>query len=189
MTLFDWLVSLAALAWLTAVAAFDIRRREVPGLLWTGVPLALAALYRLISGSHAEMAAAAAVVLLVSERRHLKQRVLEGLVLAAGAVILVWIMFSVGIFETTGVIGMIVFWAAWELRWIGGADAMVLITCLLIWPGMEFVYAYLLAGLGWSVGVRIREGNWLKGHWVPGLAIVFAGAVLFLLYQALMLFR
>jgi len=43
----------------------------------------------------------------------------------------------------------------------------------------------LLAGLGWSVGVRIREGDWLKGHQVPGLAIVFTGAVLFLMYTAL----
>lgn len=185
MTLFDWLVSLAALAWLTAMAVFDIQKREVPGPLWTGIPLVLAIAYRLLGGGHAEMAAAAVVVVLASERRHLKQKVLETFILVAGVGVLGWIMFSVGIFQTTGIIGMLVFWAAWELRRIGGADAMVLITCLLIWPGMEFVYAYLLAGLGWSVGVRIREGNWLKGHQVPGLAVVFSGAVLFLMYTAL----
>jgi hypothetical protein len=188
MTLFDWIVSLAALAWLTAIAVFDIRTRKVPSPLWTAIPMLLAAAVRLLSGSEQSIVAAAAVVVAVSERRHLKQRVQEILVAAAGILILGWIIFSVGIFKTTGIIGVVVFWAAWELHWIGGADAMVLITCLMVWPGMEFVYAYLLAGLGWSIGVRIREGGWWKGHAVPGLAIVFTGAILYLLYRALTIF-
>ena len=38
-------------------------------------------------------------------------------------------------------------------------------------------------GLGWSLGVRIKEGGWLKGHWSPGLAIIAAAAILYLIYQ------
>jgi len=187
MTLIEGFVSLAALVWLIAAAASDIRTRKVPSLLWTGLPMILAAAYRLLSGNQEAIVAAAAVVVAVSERRHLKLKVLEILVLAAGVILLGWILYSVGIFRTTGIVGVIVFWVSWELHLIGGADAMVLITCLMIWPGMEFVYAYLLAGLGWSVGVWVREGGWWRGHSVPGLAVVASAAILYLLYRVLLI--
>jgi hypothetical protein len=187
LAIIDWVISVAALAWLIAMAVFDIRTRQVPSPLWTGIPLILAAVFRLIGGSQEVLVAAAAVVVLVSERRHLKQKLMEGFVVAAGILVLGWILLRVGIFNTTGIVGIIVFWTAWELRLIGGADAMVLIACVLVWPGVEFVYAYLLAGLGWSVGVRVKEGGWLKGHSVPGLAIVATAAVLYLLYRLLVI--
>jgi len=184
MTIIDWIISLAAIYWLITIAVFDIRTRKVPNPAWTGIPMLVAAVYRLLSGRMEMIVAAAAVVVIVSERRHLKQRVLEGLVLAAGMLVLGWLLFTTGISTAAGIIGIIVFWVAWELRLIGGADAMALITCLMLWPGTEFVLAYLIAGLGWSLGVRIKEGGWLKGHSTPGLAIVAAAAILYIFYQA-----
>jgi Flp pilus assembly protein protease CpaA len=187
MAIFGWVISVVALVWLIVVAVFDIRTRQVPSPLWTGIPLIVAAAYRLAAGTQAIIVAAAAVVLLVSERRHLQQKLLEAFVVAAGILVLGFILLRFGIFNATGIVGIIVFWVAWELKLIGGADAMVLIACTLIWPGVEFVYAYLLAGLAWSVGVRIKEGGWLKGHDVPGLAVAAAAAALYLLYRVLVL--
>jgi Flp pilus assembly protein protease CpaA len=183
MSLFDWIVSLSALGWLSAVAVFDIRTRHVPNAYWTGVPILLAGAYRVLCGQSPLVAAAAAAVVLISERRHLEQKLLELLVLAAGIMVIAGIYFSVEPDAQMGVAGMVVFWLSWELRYIGGADAMVLITCLLIWPGIEFVLAYLAAGLVWTLGVRVKEGGWLKGHPVPGLAIVASAAAIFLAYR------
>ena len=127
--------------------------------------------------------AAAAVVVLVSERRHLQQKLLEAVILAAGVLVLGWLLFTGELTAGMGIIGVIVFWVSWERHYIGGADAMALITCLILWPGIEFVIAYLAAGLIWSLAVRIKQGGWLKGHESPGLAIVAAAAILYLVYQ------
>jgi hypothetical protein len=166
----DWAISIAALGWLIAVAVFDIRTRQIPSPFWTGVPMLLAGAYRVLSGPSALIAAAAAVVVIVSERRHLRHKGLEALALAAGILAIVLIFFIADIPIQSGIAGVIVFWVSWELHYIGGADAMTLITCVLLWPRIEFVLAYLVAGLIWSFGVRVKEGGWLKGHWVPGLA-------------------
>jgi Flp pilus assembly protein protease CpaA len=186
MTLIEWLVSLAALAWLIRIAIFDIRERQVPSPLWTAVPLALAAVYRLASGRMPMVAAAAVIAVIVSERRELKNRVVETMVLAAAVILLLVLTVAAERESAVGMIGILVFWISWEMRWIGGADAMALIACILIWPGMTFILAYLAAGLIWSLGVRIREGGWRRGHWVPGLGIVATAAVLTVLATGLL---
>jgi hypothetical protein len=185
MSLSDWLISIAAILWLLTVAWFDIRERKVPHPAWTGIPLIVAAIYRLVSGEHQMVVAAVAIVLLVSERRHLQQKILEGFILAAGILVISWLMFTVEITAGLGIVGIIVFWIAWERHYLEGADAMALITCMMIWPGTDFLTAYLIAGLVWSVVVRIREGGWLKSHPVPGMAIVALGALLFLSWRLL----
>jgi hypothetical protein len=178
-----WTISLIALGWLIAMAVFDIRTRRVPSPYWTGIPMLLAVAIRVLSGTAALMAAAAAVVVIVSERRHLKNKLLEALVLAAGILAIGLIFFTADIPTQSGIGGVVVFWVSWELHYIGGADAMTLITCVLLWPNIEFLLAYLAAGLIWSLGVRIKEGGWLKGHWVPGLAIVATAGIFYLAYQ------
>jgi len=189
MLYFHWAISLAALGWLIAVAVFDIRTRQVPSPYWTGIPLLLAGAYRVLSGPSALIAAAAAVAVAVSERRHLHHKGLEVLTLAAGIVALVLIFFLADVGTQNGIIGVVVFWVSWELHYIGGADAMALITCVLIWPQIEFVLAYLAAGLVWSLGARIKQGGWLKAHPVPGLAIIATAGIFYLLYQIYLLVK
>jgi hypothetical protein len=179
----DWLISAAAILWLITIAVFDVRERRVPSPAWTGIPMLAAAVYRLVYGQHVFVVAAAAVAVLVSERRHLQQTLLEGFILAAGIIALGWLLFTTEITTGMAVIGVIVFWISWERHFIGGADAMALITCLILWPGIEFVMCYLVAGLAWSLIIRIREGGWLKGHWAPGIALIASAAILYLLYQ------
>jgi Flp pilus assembly protein protease CpaA len=184
MTLFDWLVSIAVFAWLIILAVFDIRERKVPHLLWTAIPFLLAAVYRLAAGQGRMVVFAAVVAVAASERRQLKNRAVEWIVLAAVGVFFLWLMITEGSGSAPAIIGICVFWLSWERRWIGGADAMALITCLLVWPGIAFVIAYLIAGLIWSLGVRIKEGGWRRGHWVPGLGIVATAAAITLVNLA-----
>lgn len=181
MTWFDWLVSIVALIWLIAIAMFDIRDRRIPHLLWTAIPLALAAVYRLASGRLQMVVLAAVFAVIVSERRQLKNRIVEWIVLITALIFFLWILTTAESLVALGLIGICVFWLSWEMRWIGGADAMALITCILLWPGMAFVIAYLVAGLIWSIGARVKEGGWRRGHWVPGLGIVATAAALTIL--------
>jgi hypothetical protein len=185
----DWIISLVALGWLITVAVFDIRTRKVPSPYWTGIPFLAAVAIRALSGSAAWMAAAAVVTMVISERRHLQHKGLEALALAAGIVAIVLIFFVADVPTQTGIAGVVIFWISWELRFIGGADAMTLITCVLLWPNVEFLLAYLAAGLVWSLGARIKEGGWLKSHAVPGLAIIALAAVFYLLYQVYLLIK
>jgi phosphatidylserine synthase len=184
-----WIVSLIALCWLIAIAVFDIRQRKVPNPYWTGIPILAAIVFRVLSGAEGWMAAAAVVTVIISERRHLEHKGLEALALAAGGVMIALIFFSVNTLTQAGIAGILVFWISWELHYIGGADAMTLITCVLLWPSTDFLLAYLAAGLIWSLGVRIKEGGWRKSHSVPGLAIVALAGIFFLLYQGYLLIR
>ena len=101
----------------------------------------------------------------------------------AGVLVLGWLLLTGEFTAGMGIIGIIVFWVSWERHYIGGADAMALITCLILWPGIEFVVAYLVAGLIWSLGGpdqgrRLAEGARIAGpgdhrrggDFVPGLS-------------------
>jgi hypothetical protein len=184
----DWVLSFAILAWLVILAVgalVDIGQNPV----WAWIPLVVAAIYRLISGRAELLVVAAAIVLLVSERRHLKQKILEWIILAAGILVIGYLMFTTDLSTGYAIIGIILFWAGWELKMITGVEAMVLITCQLVWTGIEFLEAYLVAGLVWSIIVRIREGKWLKGHALPSRAVVASGAALYLLWRLMSVFN
>lgn len=181
---YDWVLSIAVLGWLAA-AALGRRAGIKVGTAWTWIPMLLAVIYRIISGRAVMVVTAAAIVLLLSERRHLKQKLLEGIILAAGILVVGWLMFTTEITAGMGIVGVIIFWIGWEMHMIDGADAMTLITCQIVWPGIEFLMAYLVAGLIWALVLRIREGGWLKTHAAPGMAVIASGAALYILWRVL----
>jgi len=183
----QWVISLVALGWLIAVAVFDIRTRQVPSPYWTWIPMLLAGTYRVLNGPSALIAAAASVTIIISERKHLRHKGIEMMALAAGILAIIMIFFFADIPTQSGIACVVVFWIAWELHYIGGANAMMLITCVLLWPQVEFVLTYLVAGLIWSIGVRIKEGGWLKRHWVSMPAVIVFSAVIYLTYHLLLL--
>jgi hypothetical protein len=183
----DWLISSIALIWLIVMAVVVIRKHRLLGPRWTWIPLLLAMAVRIFSGQAALVAAAVAVVLLVSERRHLKQKVMEVMVLIAGILAIGFIFFSADIPTESGIGGVLVFWIAWELHYISGAESMTLLTCVLLWPNVEFLLAYLAAGLIWAIGVRIKAGDWLKSHAMPMSAIIAFSGVIYLGYQVFLL--
>jgi hypothetical protein len=183
----DWIISLVALIWLIVMAVIVIRKHQPLSPRWTWIPLLLAIAIRVFSIQAAWMAAAVVVIIVVSERRHLQQKVLEALTLAAGILAIGFIFFSADIPTESGIGGLIVFWIAWELHYISGADAMTLITCVLLWPNVEFLLAYLTAGLILSIAARIKEGGWLKSHAIPMPFIIIFSAVIYLGYQLFLL--
>ena len=189
MPILDWIISLVALGWLIAIAVFDIRTRQVPSPLWTGIPILVALAIRVLSGTAQLMVLVAVVTVIVSERRQLKHKGLEALALVAGILAIVLIFFVADIPTQSGIAGVVVFWVSWELHYIGGADAMTLITCILLWPNIEFLLAYLAAGLFWATGARIKQGGWLKAHMVPGLAVIATAAIIYLIYQVYLLVK
>lgn len=183
----DWIISFFALSWLIAMAAIVARKPQPLRPSWTWIPMLLAIAIRVLSGQAAWMAAAVAVVIFVSERRHLQQKALEVLTLAAGILAIGFIFFTADIPTESGIGGVLVFWIAWELHYIPGADAMTLITCVLLWPNVEFLLSYLAAGLIWSIGVRIKEGSWLKSHSLSMRSIIAFSGVIYLGYQLFLL--
>jgi hypothetical protein len=183
----EWLISFVAVIWLIVMAVIVIRKRQSLSPRWTWIPMILAIAIRVLSGQAAWMAATVAVVLVVSERRHLKNKALETLTLAAAILAIGLIFFSADIPTESGIGGVVVFWIAWELHYIPGADAMTLITCVLLWPNIEFLLSYLIAGLIWSIGVRIKDGGWLKSHVIPMSAVIAFSGVIYLGYQLFML--
>ena len=185
----DWLISSIALIWLIVMAVIVIRKHQLLSPRWTWIPLLLAMAIRVISGQAVWMAAAVAVVLLISERRHLKQKVLEVMVLVAGILAIGFIFFSADIPTKSGIGGVLVFWIAWELHYISGAESMTLLTCVLLWPNVEFLLAYLSAGLIWVIGVRIKAGDWLKSHAMPMSAIIAFSGAIYLAYQVILLVK
>jgi hypothetical protein len=73
---------------------------------------------------------------------------------------------------------------SWEFHAIEARDGIILITCQVLWPGIEFVDAYLIVLLGWALIVRIREGGWLKRHAMPGIPLIAIAVVMLLMYTA-----
>ena len=84
-------------------------------------------------------------------------------------------------FAALAIIG---FWAAWELKWWGGADAVSVITVCLIWPSEIFIFAFLathlIVVLGLGLASAIREKK-IKIHRLPGLPILLASVVVMIM--------
>jgi hypothetical protein len=183
----EWLISFVALGWLITAAVIGIRTRRALPPTWIWIPLLAAGAVRLLRGTAGWMAVVVVVVLVVSERGHLKQKALEGLALIAAILAIGFIFFISDIPTQSGIGGVLVFWISWELKFIPGSDAMTLIACVLLWPNIEFLSAYLIAGLTWSIGVRIKEGGWLRSHIISFPSVIAFSGVLYLGYHLVLL--
>jgi hypothetical protein len=188
MSIFDWIISLVAFCWLTVLAIMDRQKKKI-NPLWTGIPLMIALAVRMLTGIVSLMSVTAIMIFLISERRHLKHRGLEALVLLAGLFVIVFLLFVSDIDTQVGMAGLIIFWFAWELHFIDGLNAMILMTCILVWPQENFLIAYLASGLLWSLVIRFREGSWLKGHSLPMPLVLLLSVILFLGYSLLLLLK
>ncbi|NLI08378.1 MAG: hypothetical protein GX457_15000 [Thermotogaceae bacterium] len=77
-------------------------------------------------------------------------------------------------------LAIIGFWAAWELKWWGGADAVSAITVCLIWPSEIFIFAFLathlIVVLGLGLVSAIREKKFSL-HRLPGIPILLASVI------------
>ena len=184
----DWIVIGVVTLWLILVSWFDLRKGEVPHSAWVIVPLVAAGVYRVWQGGW-QLMALAALVILVSERQRLGQwlhfpevsRIVTWLPLLFLAV-----YWSVQI-SPLAAFAVVGFWAAWELGWWGGADAVSAIALSLVWPDPSFFLAFFschaIVALG-LMAFTYKEEKKVKFHQVPGLPIMLLAVLCFSwLYQ------
>lgn len=172
------------LIWLALVSWFDLRKREVPHTAWVVIPLICAAIYQAVAGDW-QLSFLTGMVALASERQRLAK--LSELRVDTIFFWIPWLLaclYAAANRNPVGAIAIIAFWAAWELRCWGGADAVTAITLTLIWPDMRLVIAVLvvhaLVAVIASLISLIRERK-LMVHTFPGLPLLLLSAVLRLL--------
>jgi hypothetical protein len=184
MLISDWIISLCALTWLAIMYFYERSQPTKLGAVWIFLPFLVSAAFRVVNGQYYMVAAAAVMVLLVAERSHLQSKLLERIIFAAAILLMGWMLFTAPLVAGYGIVGILVFWIAWELHTIEGEIAIMLITLQILWPGFEFISVYLVVLLVWAIIVRIREGGWLKSHATPGKPQITVAAAAFMAYQA-----
>jgi hypothetical protein len=177
----DWIIFGLVVTWLGIVSWFDIRKSEIPHSAWVVIPLIGAGLYRILQGDWT-LVLLAAVVAAVSER----YRISKAFGWEELSRIITWLpLLFLGAFlsiqsSPLSALAIIGFWAAWELKWWGGADAVSAITVCLIWPGMSFIISFLVIHLivviASGLASMVREQK-IKLHRLPGLPILLASVV------------
>ena len=177
----DWIIFGLVVTWLGIVSWFDIRKSEIPHSAWVVIPLIGAGLYRIWQGDWT-LVLLAVLVATVSERDRISQ--------AFGweelSRIITWLpLLFLGAFlsiqsSPLSALAIIGFWAAWELNWWGGADAVSAITVCLIWPSEIFIFAFLATHLivvfVLDLASVIREKK-ISLHRLPGLPILLASVI------------
>ena len=178
----DWIIFGLVVTWLGIVSWFDIRKSEIPHSAWVVIPLIGAGLYRIWQGDWA-LVLLAVLVAAVSERYRISQ--------AFGweelSRIITWLpLLFLGAFlsiqsSPLSALAIIGFWAAWELKWWGGADAVSAITICLIWPGIFFIMSFLVIHLIVVIAsalISIVREKKIKLHRLPGLPILLSSVIL-----------
>ena len=170
--------------WLALVSWFDLRKREVPHTAWVVIPLICAMVYQAVAGDW-QLSFLTGMVALASERQRLAK--LTELRVDTFYFWIPWLLAGLYVAAShnpVGAIAIVAFWAAWELRCWGGADAVTAITLTLIWPDMRLVIAVLIVhafvAVIASLVSLIRERK-LMVHTFPGLPLLLLSAVLRLL--------
>jgi len=177
----DWIIFSLVVTWLGIVSWFDIRKSEIPHSAWVVIPLIGAGLYRIWQGDWT-LVLLAAVVTAVSERDRISQafgweevnRIITWLpLLFLGA--------SLSIQSSPlSALAIIGFWAAWELKWWGGADAVGAMTIILIYPEITFILAFLIVHAITAIMLTIRsliKEKTARLHRIPGLPLILIAVI------------
>lgn len=177
----DWIIFILVVVWLGIVSWFDIRKNEIPHSAWVIIPLIGACFYRTWQGNWA-LVLLTILVAAVSERERISQ--IFGWE-EIGKMITWFPLLFLGVYLSVqtshlSALAIIGFWAAWELNWWGGADAVSAITVCLIWPSEIFIFAFLashlIVVLVLGLVSVIREKK-ISLHQLPGIPILLASVI------------
>lgn len=145
----DAVLRWAAPLWLTPLAAYDQRFRQVPHMAWVAGPALLAMAIAAARGDWA-LSLMGLVSVAASERwRHTAWQ--RGLVLLAGLLGGGWLLTEVAGPRLIGAAALLGFWMMFELGWWAGADALIALTLTLLWPTAAMVVAIGIAHLVWAL--------------------------------------
>lgn len=184
----DWVIFILVVVWLGIVSWFDIRKSEIPHSAWVIIPLIGACFYRAWQASWA-LVLLTILVAAVSERERMSQLFgweEIGKMITWFPLLFLGVYLSVQAspFATLAIIG---FWAAWELKWWGGADAVAALTLILIYPKVTFFLAFLgvhvLASLGLTISSLLKSKS-VKLHKIPGLPLLLLAVLSYQIVQS-----
>jgi hypothetical protein len=186
----DWIIFILVVVWLVIVSWFDIRKSEVPHSAWVIVPLIGACFYRAWQANWA-LILLTILVAAVSERERISQ--LFGWK-EIGKMITWFPLLFFGVYfpvQTSpfAALAIIGFWAAWELKWWGGADAVATMTIILIYPEIPFILAFLTVHMIATIWLTIKslvKENTVRLHRIPGLPLLFMAVILFQMIKLLL---
>ena len=178
----EWIIFILVVVWLGIVSWFDIRKSEIPHSAWVIIPLIGACFYRTWQGNWA-LVLLTILVAAVSERERMSQ--LFGWE-EIGKMITWFPLLFLGVYLSVqtspfAALAIIGFWAAWEFKWWGGADAVSAITVCLIWPSEIFILVFLAVHVIASVSLSIKsllKTKTLKLHRLPGLPLLLISVIL-----------
>jgi len=177
----DWIIFGLVVTWLGIVSWFDIRKSEIPHSAWVVIPLIGAGLYRILQGDWT-LVLLAAVVAAVSER----YRISKAFGWEELSRIITWLpLLFLGAFlsiqsSPLSALAIIGFWAAWELKWWGGADAVAAISIILIYPKITFILAFLIVHVIATIMLTIRsliKEKTAHLHRIPGLPLILIAVI------------
>lgn len=177
----DWIIFGLVVTWLGIVSWFDIRKNEIPHSAWVVIPLIGAGLYRIWQGDWT-LVLLAAVVAAVSER----YRISKAFGWEELSRIITWLpLLFLGAFlsiqsSPLSALAIIGFWAAWELKWWGGADAVAAIAIILIYPEIAFILAFLIVHAITAIMLTIRsliKEKTARLHRIPGLPLILIAVI------------
>jgi len=183
----DWIIFILVVVWLGIVSWFDIRKSEIPHSAWVIIPLIGACFYRTWQGNWA-LVLLTILVAAVSERErisHLFGWEEIGKMITWFPLLFLGVYLSVQTspFAALAITG---FWAAWELKWWGGADAVSAITVFLIWPSEIFIFAFLGVHIIVTIVLFMRsliKEKSVKMHRLPGLPLLLLAIILYQIFQ------
>ena len=148
------------LLWLGICVWHDLKNREVPVLL-TVVPLASACLVGVLFGRWAAACLVAVLILLSDLATH---RTSWGILAAA----------LIALSDPTSgmlIISIVVVWMLWDFGAMGGADAKILISLLLLWGSGLVLVPVALAG-----GFQGLMAWWRKKREIPYTVAILLGS-------------
>ncbi len=174
-------IFLSALIWLAVISWFDVRTRQIPHSAWAVIPFLLGLVYRVVNGGW-ELSLLTIIVVAASERHDLGRfKFTKNLGSIQSWIPMVVILgYLAGTTNLPATLAIFSFWISWELRFWGGADALVAITLILLWPDMplliSFVLVNLLTALVSTLISLIRERK-LRTHQIPGIPILLLSLI------------
>jgi hypothetical protein len=175
-----WL-ELAVLIWLSPLAAYDLRYREVPHMACVAVLCAAAVVYSFLKGAW-PVGVIALLAVAASERRVLRHARIERWAFS-GALIVGALLVPASGAAVPGAFAVLGFWLAYELRWWAGADALAAMTLALLWPEIRLLLALGVAHMSTAVCIHVfrlfrSRTIGLRFIPVPGLPVIFLAVLL-----------
>ena len=150
----EWFFLISFSIWLLAMFIWEYRYSRPPGLLWFLIPLLTMLIYRSFTGCW-QLSLITFIALLLSERRHLQSRILSAMLLVGAAILLFLLIPWATPAVEQGIVGICLFWIAWERKIISSQIALTLFVCVLFWMGIGFIFFYIILGFIFLLAIRI----------------------------------